>query len=776
MRPNFFCDVATINALLHSPEATLTADLELTVDVIDAPYLLIYTCDEEDFKMSLCLRGEFYNHNDDNVAHGKIAFSRKTGKGQIEAPEEMTNNIQALFVACQKLSALAKKESLMAQWGDKDPEKAGFLVTEDDGQLKFKLVTGRARPNLMCRQLFGDMVMARPYQDEFINGSFAEILGLDDLIALGESGDEAALDRLYMAYLNGDDDLEVEADVNEAVRWLKKYAETENSIALFNLALHYMKGYGMKRDYQKAYETMKAADEMGDEDAADWMEKLRGLPETIAAAQAGDAQAAADYARFLMENARSLEQAGPGKDYEECLVWAKKAAAKENGDALWILGLAYEHGRGVAQDLTQAAKYYRQGAELGNASCQNSLGVMYLNGNPMPRDLKQGFEWTRKSALQGHGLAMYNLGRCYQFGHGVADDMSKAIEWYEKSLKVRPDAELERKVAIFKTLPLMTDDKPADDTQQPPRRTEAPRKKKEEETPEQRRKKALKQAQEELKKLCDSQRDDVRKSLEESLHTRNHAAFLDACEKGIRKKEEISRNLSNDLSAQGFFAFGKKKEIRQQLNAVTAQISALRSIQSAVKSSLATAPIIRAVVFIGARPSEKLPVSQMMPVYDEKDARRMISGFHDWVERGLAVREELNRKAVFTLAAYPEAYTPTYTVSNDDVENECLLRAVQQKNISVSGEVTFDSVAESICEMILSGTWQKTAPVFDAEACKNEILRVLNRSGMTVSEIQAASPALADISNQKIAACVRQLVSEGMISRYEKDRKAYFHR
>lgn len=45
---------------------------------------------------------------------------------------------------------------------------------------------------------------------------------------------------------------------------------------------------------------------------------------------------------------------------------------------------------------------------------------------------------------------------------------------------------------------------------------------------------------------------------------------------------------------------------------------------------------------------------------------------------------------------------------------------------------------------------------------------------MTVSEIQTLSEELAAMSNQKVAALVRQLVKDGKLVRLEEGRKAYF--
>lgn len=58
---------------------------------------------------------------------------------------------------------------------------------------------------------------------------------------------------------------------------------------------------------------------------------------------------------------------------------------------------------------------------------------------------------------------------------------------------------------------------------------------------------------------------------------------------------------------------------------------------------------------------------------------------------------------------------------------------------------------------------------------KQVILTALEgQEAKTVSEIQTLAPELAELSNQKVASLVRQLVEEGKLIREEEKRKAYF--
>lgn len=62
------------------------------------------------------------------------------------------------------------------------------------------------------------------------------------------------------------------------------------------------------------------------------------------------------------------------------------------------------------------------------------------------------------------------------------------------------------------------------------------------------------------------------------------------------------------------------------------------------------------------------------------------------------------------------------------------------------------------------------------EVTKELVLEVLHEVGekLTVSELQTKHPDLTAMSNQKVAALVRQLVKEGKVERVEEGRKAYF--
>lgn len=286
--------------------------------------------------------------------------------------------------------------------------------------------------------------------------SFKETIPLDEKIKAAEHGNVSLMNALAMLYLNGDD--ETQADPAKAVYWFQKMADAGISSGMYNLGLHYAKGYGIQSDFEKAAYWMEQAAQAGDEDAAKLAAKYKSMLDALPKANAGDAAAQTTLATGYMELGGSLKQAGIANDYNESFHWAQKAAAQNNPEGLYILGLAYANGRGVKKDTKKAVTYYKKGADLGNAICMNNLAIAYVEGKCIPQNMALGFEYFLKAAENGYVPAMRSVGSCYQFGHGVDDDMNKAIEWYDKYLENVDDPAFAQKVAFFKFFQGITGD------------------------------------------------------------------------------------------------------------------------------------------------------------------------------------------------------------------------------------------------------------------------------------------------------------------------------
>jgi TPR repeat protein len=87
----------------------------------------------------------------------------------------------------------------------------------------------------------------------------------------------------------------------------------------------------------------------------------------------------------------------------------RKQAEKGNSTAQYNLGLIYHDGKGVDQDLGQAAKWFRAAAEKGLVDAQYNLGLMLALGQGVPQDFAEASKWWNRAALKGDAGAQYNL-------------------------------------------------------------------------------------------------------------------------------------------------------------------------------------------------------------------------------------------------------------------------------------------------------------------------------------------------------------------------------
>jgi uncharacterized protein len=110
------------------------------------------------------------------------------------------------------------------------------------------------------------------------------------------------------------------------------------------------------------------------------------------------AAAAAGHAGPL-EDAKAAHERG---DDETAVRLIRPLAEQGSAVAEFYLGMMYDAGLGVAQDFTEAAKWYRRAADQGYAEAQLSLGVRYRWGRGVAKDDAEAIRLYRLAAAQGH--------------------------------------------------------------------------------------------------------------------------------------------------------------------------------------------------------------------------------------------------------------------------------------------------------------------------------------------------------------------------------------
>lgn len=115
------------------------------------------------------------------------------------------------------------------------------------------------------------------------------------------------------------------------------------------------------------------------------------------------------------------------------LPWFKAAAGAGCAPACNMVGRCFELGWGVAPDLAEAARHYRQAAEAGLDWGQFNLANLLLYGLGAPCDRPEAFRWYMRAAQQGHAKSMNMLARFHEEGWGRPKDPAQAVAWYRRA-------------------------------------------------------------------------------------------------------------------------------------------------------------------------------------------------------------------------------------------------------------------------------------------------------------------------------------------------------
>ena len=204
-----------------------------------------------------------------------------------------------------------------------------------------------------------------------------------------------------------------------------------------------------------------------------WYAK-RPTPDTLAKAQAGDAEAQFVVGRYFMHQ----------DDWAAAVAWFEQAAAQGHAKAMSNAAIGYMEGKGVAKNAEKACRYFEQAhqqlhtvysaenvaicndnnglrdfakaaqffeiaAQQGSAYSQRALGEMYAKGEGVPQSDKQATDWYRQAAANGNMEAAYALGVMYMKGKIATKNPNDA--WFAayllmKTAQAHADAETMQKL------------------------------------------------------------------------------------------------------------------------------------------------------------------------------------------------------------------------------------------------------------------------------------------------------------------------------------------
>lgn len=166
--PNFFCNMEVLNALISKEcDRDDYGEVNFTIDVIDAPFMLIYKAEEGIATVKVYKRRDVYTHDESGYCIGTATLDKISGGVSMDFHNSLDPSRMGIFVvACLKLNEYIQENNLSSMYGGLDAEKAGVLITQEEGTFACKVVAGKERPDIMCDTVLNGSQMCRPYTDE----------------------------------------------------------------------------------------------------------------------------------------------------------------------------------------------------------------------------------------------------------------------------------------------------------------------------------------------------------------------------------------------------------------------------------------------------------------------------------------------------------------------------------------------------------------------------------------------------------------------------------
>lgn len=200
-------------------------------------------------------------------------------------------------------------------------------------------------------------------------------------------------------------------------------SSVNDAAAQYQRARAYLRGEGVPKDPQKAFELMKAAADQGHAEAIGGLGYFYSVGVAVAkdekqaiewfrkGAEKGSAKAQFNLGKVLLDDKAAATEDSE-KNRSEGLQWIQKAADQKLTEAALFYGeFLYFGDQGIEKDYDRAAHYFKIAADAGNPDAQNFLGTMSDFGWGVPADAAMAQQWFRKAALQGNAKAQSNLGR-----------------------------------------------------------------------------------------------------------------------------------------------------------------------------------------------------------------------------------------------------------------------------------------------------------------------------------------------------------------------------
>jgi TPR repeat protein len=251
-------------------------------------------------------------------------------------------------------------------------------------------------------------------------------------------GDPEVLSALGWMYLEG---LGTAKNGEKALEFLGSAADQGDVRALTTIGMMYDQGHGTAASFADAEKAYRTAAEKGFAPAQEafaeihdsnfWRKNNPHMDRKLAREWfLKSANQGYPLGQFWMAwfNIRGHE--GPKDEKEGFRLWTealKGANTKLRTMILNDYGYCCEHGMGTKKDVREAAKYWKESADLGSAMSQYNMG--WYNDTEL-RNVTEAFKYFDLAARQNYPHATFKLGQFYREGRGVAKNLQESERWY----------------------------------------------------------------------------------------------------------------------------------------------------------------------------------------------------------------------------------------------------------------------------------------------------------------------------------------------------------
>ncbi len=154
------------------------------------------------------------------------------------------------------------------------------------------------------------------------------------------------------------------------------------------------------------------------------------LPASIGGAGLRTAAVTGDAGAEFEIATRFADGRGVPQNLAEAAAWFERAASKGLVAAQFRLGGLYEKGMGVQKNIETARRLYTSAAEAGHPKAMHNLAVIYAEGAGGKPDYLTAARWFRKASDHGVVDSQYNLAILYARGVGIEPNLMEAFKWF----------------------------------------------------------------------------------------------------------------------------------------------------------------------------------------------------------------------------------------------------------------------------------------------------------------------------------------------------------